>query len=377
MKTSKKHYLIIMVGMSPAVITETVYQLDKEFNTPDEVVAITTKEGAAEIEKQLLSGGVWEKLNSQLKEKIKFGTANIRVIPDDKRDYSSDVKNTDDNNAMADFLLGELTQYTERADTRISFSIAGGRKSMSAMGALVMTLQGRLEDKMYHILVQEPFDNPRLKPRFYFPEQGIIHKLDVDGEVKNFKSEDAVLLMGEVPFLRCRYWFDEKNISRKSYMTMVDSFNRNQVKIDVDTKNNQLRINGKTLSGLSTLCFALFWMFAERYKNNLGHFEHGKNGVLLEDVFEDFCKKNTFKIIKSCSGKKYGERQISESQMQNLSKHGISPLNRALEDFENNFGLTVPLSLQIGKNCWGIQSAIPKENINIIKDERESNEYTN
>ena len=37
-----KHILLISVGISPAVITETVYALYKANDLPDEVVVITT-----------------------------------------------------------------------------------------------------------------------------------------------------------------------------------------------------------------------------------------------------------------------------------------------------------------------------------------------
>ena len=262
MSEKKTHYLITMVGMSPAVVTETVYQLDKENNTPDEVIAITTQEGAEEIKKKLLQKNdgesVWDRLNAQLHHPVKFGPANIRIIPDDEAGFSTDINNTNSNNIMADYLLNQLTGYTEKEDSRISFSIAGGRKSMSAMGALVMTLVGRLEDKMYHILVNHPFDFPNLKPQFYFPEPGKIHEFkNKDGEIEKHNSTDALLCLGEVPFLRCRYWFDEKGIPRKNYMNMVDSFNSNQVQIVLNTKKHSITINEQEVK-LPEMSFYLY-----------------------------------------------------------------------------------------------------------------------
>ena len=79
-KDNRKHILLITTGMSPAVITETVYALHKAGDFPDEVIAITTSMGQNEIIRQLFGEDqIWK---SMLKEcdlvgKISFGEANI------------------------------------------------------------------------------------------------------------------------------------------------------------------------------------------------------------------------------------------------------------------------------------------------------------
>ncbi len=151
----RKHILLISVGMSPAVITETVYALNQVKDAPQEIVAITTVKGKEAIMEQLFGeDAVWETMLNEckLKGKVIFDEANIELIPDENKKHSKDIVSDSDNNELADKLLRILRGYTT-PDYRISFSIAGGRKSMSAVGALVMSLLGRKEDKMYHILV--------------------------------------------------------------------------------------------------------------------------------------------------------------------------------------------------------------------------------
>lgn len=355
------------VGTSPAVITEMVYALthDPERGTPDEVIVMTTKEGEARIVKDLFESGVWEKMKKDLDISPVFADGNIKLITDKETKRSHDVTTTDGINAMANFLLDTLRSYTERTDTVISFSIAGGRKSMSAVGGLVMTLLGRKDDKMYHILVDEPFDKPNLQPPFYYPIPGATHYFH---EIP-YKSEDAQLQLGEIPFVRCRYWFQEKGIENAEYLTMVNSFNSNQVKIVVDTDKNELLINGQKGPRLSTLEFALYWMFAERHKKGEGILENGRNGMLLHEVFQDFLDANEFDPVQGCSGKKYGPREYGENQLtpEALAKHGPSDLNAKLKKFQEDNSLTVDLTLSGDRNHWGICKNIMPENIEIIK----------
>ena len=65
-----KHVLLALVGMSPAVLTETVWTLVTEKNIiPDEVVVLTTTEGRVKIKKELLDSGIWKKLKGTLTAK--------------------------------------------------------------------------------------------------------------------------------------------------------------------------------------------------------------------------------------------------------------------------------------------------------------------
>lgn len=358
MSEKKTHYLITMVGMSPAVVTETVYQLDTENNTPDEVIAITTQEGAEEIKKQLLQKNdgesVWDRLNAQLHHPVKFGPANIRIIPDDEAGFSTDINNTNSNNIMADYLLNQLTGYTEKEDSRISFSIAGGRKSMSAMGALVMTLVGRLEDKMYHILVNHPFDFPNLKPQFYFPEPGKIHEFkNKDGEIEKHNSTDALLCLGEVPFLRCRYWFDEKGIPRKNYMNMVDSFNSNQLQIVLNTKKHSITINEQEVK-LPEMSFYLYWMFAEKHLRKEKRLEVG----MLEQEFKNFHQSK---------GKIFPEDAVKKEKLIKAIGKVREKISATLECTDD---LSDKLGLSRGYSYYGITREIVV-NISIIPNEGE------
>lgn len=207
--------LIALCGKSPAVITETVYALSKESTAllPDEVIAITTNTGANCIKSELLDSGVWEQLRCDLKisDKLQFGRAAkyLRRLPagNDNGD-AEDILTTADNYQAADYILAVLREFTEDPDTNVVFSISGGRKTMSALGALCMTLLGRNGDRLCHILVNPPFDDPRLSPKFYYPVRKIKQYVLPDGSCHS--ADNARLILCDLPFIRARNLFNDK-----------------------------------------------------------------------------------------------------------------------------------------------------------------------
>jgi len=64
-----------------------------------------------------------------------------------------DIRNTDDNECAANFITSVIREFAKRNDVVIHCSVAGGRKTMSVFAGLAMTLVGRKQDHLYHVLV--------------------------------------------------------------------------------------------------------------------------------------------------------------------------------------------------------------------------------
>ena len=183
----ERHGTILIAGMgtSPAVLTETVWALAHQALpvVPDEIVVITTKSGKDALRTAVMSGepSVWERLKAALRKekiaidgKLVFGETSIRVMPDESGNEIVDLRTGTDNLRAADFMLGELRKYTEDTETTILCSIAGGRKTMSALLFSCMTLLGREQDKVYHVLLPPVFEQG-VEPPFFFPEPGMTY----------------------------------------------------------------------------------------------------------------------------------------------------------------------------------------------------------
>ena len=237
MKSANRTILLAGMGTSPAVLTETVWALAHQEQpiVPDEIVVITTKLGKESLRKAIMSEtpSVWERLKAALrKEKIAidgklfFGDTSIRVFSDEKGNEADDLRNGADNMRAADFMLHELRAYTDESDTTVLCSIAGGRKTMSAILFSCMTLVGREQDKVYHVLIPPEYDGCNLKPLFYFPQKGVQHEVFSRGVStgKKVQSLKVCIELFEVPFVRMRGWYEEK-FSKKQmpgYKTLVD-----------------------------------------------------------------------------------------------------------------------------------------------------------
>ena len=203
--------LLVTVGTSPAVITETVWALAHpskkgvERVVPDEIVVLTTIRGKKVIQSQLFGvDRVWERLVATLKKeglpvagRLSFGEASIRILDHDK--------------VFLEDFLDEVTRFTETAGTRLLASIAGGRKTMGALLLSCMCLRGREQDRVLHILVNEPYES-RLDPPFFFPEAKKNHAF-IDpstGQKILLRSRDAHLDLVDLPFVKMRGWYQDK-----------------------------------------------------------------------------------------------------------------------------------------------------------------------
>ena len=276
MKLPKRTILVVGMGTSPAVLTETVWELAHlaEPVLPDEVLVIATKSGRDMALSALLAGenGVWRRLLTALRDegadidgKLVFGAASIHVIPDASGAEMDDLRTGDDNLRAADFMLGELRRYTESPDTVVLCSIAGGRKTMSALLFSCMTLLGREGDKVYHVLLPPVFEQGT-EPTFFFPEPGVTYLAKATG--RKYKASKVRSELFEVPFVRMRGWYQEKfKTLPPSYRTLVSKVQSSAPpaiiwpEIEIDAWNGWVTLNGQKVQ-MSRPCFALLVMLA-------------------------------------------------------------------------------------------------------------------
>jgi CRISPR-associated protein (TIGR02584 family) len=288
--------LVTLCGMSPAVITETVWALAAQTPAifPKRLMVLTTGKGREVLRRDLLQSGVWERLRQRLQppaDCLHFGDTGtcIRVFPDASHQRElDDLDNEADNAVAADFILENLRQVTENPDTQLIFSIAGGRKTMTALGALCLTLLGRTHDCLCHVLVNPPFDHPQLSPRFHFPDSIHPHHTSPDGTIHT--SDQARITLCDIPFVRVR------NLFQENYLRMPGSFSNT-----VDLANRQLILEGPHKLTLEpNICratidrinlelnpaeFTLYWMLAERCRTALPIIAGQQQ---LADVFTEF-----------------------------------------------------------------------------------------
>ncbi len=220
----KKQVLIVVLGTSPAILTETVWALAvNEGIVPDEIEIWTTKTGKDVFEKAVLTKDaktektVWDSLlddlttkrNINITDKLALEDDSWKIFANTKKQHLEDLLTTEDNLATADKMLAELRKYDEPS-TQILLSIAGGRKTMGALALQCMSLVGREEDKVYHVLVNPPFDTG-LTPPFFFPEKkGKKWQSRETRDKTTVTDKEAKINLFSVPYIRVRPLYEEK-----------------------------------------------------------------------------------------------------------------------------------------------------------------------
>ena len=231
--------LIAVVGVSPAILTETVWALahEKKPVIPDKIVVLTTTTGKACLERELFTSAKgrptgWQRLVSSLSEegfevegKVQFGLADyhVRLFPSQNRMRNvEDITSFEDNAAAADMILDTLRGFTEQPRTCVLASIAGGRKTMGALMMSCMSLLGREQDRVLHVLVNPPFDTP-LSPPFLFPEKKVKYQTPDGMMVK----ENPKVALVDVPYVRMRGWYESIFKSPPpSYIALVNGIQK-------------------------------------------------------------------------------------------------------------------------------------------------------
>ncbi len=208
---SQQKILIISVGTSPQVVTETVWALlnpDKSVHgaggknmarfVPDIIHLITTKEGKKVFKEELLTtnGPLDQLFNQENYQKPKV-EIHLPESPDGKK--YSDIRTQEENAAFANTITRIGYQYAKQDNTIIHVSLAGGRKTMSYYAGAAISLFGRPQDQLSHILLN-PGDYEYCRD-FWWPEQKNQEVTDSRTKEKR-KACDAKVELCLIPYIK-------------------------------------------------------------------------------------------------------------------------------------------------------------------------------
>lgn len=197
------YHLVAVTGMSPQVITETLYAMNRNGDAwPDRLTVITTARGRERIWKGLQEDGYLARLCHELgRPPLAFGHKDILVVPDAAGREVEDARSSVDHEAMADFITDSIRDFTADEDVRLHASIAGGRKTMTFYLGYAMSLFGRHTDQLSHVLVSEPYEG---RPDFYFPTRESCLLAQREGDRAPLDARDAEVILADIPFVRQR-----------------------------------------------------------------------------------------------------------------------------------------------------------------------------
>ncbi len=202
-----RNILFAALGTTPQIITESLYHLmvlQKIFIR--EIHLITTTEGKRRAEEKLFQNGrgpFYQFCGDYGFSSTEINTC-YHIITDGQGNELADIRTPEENHAAADFFLATTRALTNRPDTRIFATIAGGRKTMSAYLYLTMQLLGRDQDTLYHVLVQPESIESHFQFFYPLPNAAEMKFDNRDKSAFRVPVADIKIDMAEIPFVRMR-----------------------------------------------------------------------------------------------------------------------------------------------------------------------------
>lgn len=210
-----RRVLLAVSGLSPQIVTETVYALATEAEhgpfVPTEVHLITTREGAQRAELSLLSDdmGWFHRLCKDYQlPAVTFNREHIHIIRDAAERDMDDIRSPEDNRAAADYITAQVRHFTADPECALHVSIAGGRKTMGFFLGYALSLYGRAQDRLSHVLVSEPFEN---SIEFFYPTPYSRVLQTRDGRLADTAAAEVTL--AQIPFVSLRHGLPQALLS--------------------------------------------------------------------------------------------------------------------------------------------------------------------
>jgi len=302
--------LVAVTGMSPAILTETVWALATrpEPVIPTRIVAITTAEGRQRLAtlfqpSAALDGlSPWDALRSAFNQighdttgRLRFGITgeDVSVITDvDPSTGASreltDLRSEADHRAAADAILERIRSLASNPDVQLVGSIAGGRKTMGALLYAAFTLAARETDQLTHVLINEPFET---LPGFWFPAQPGGPLVSRDGSRHDPAS--ARIELADLSFVPLRNLF-QRELGRGvgSFGRLVDACRSEvqqraseQLHLTLDQASIRMELN-QTVLRLSPREHLVILFFATRTKQGAPPFAALKDATAPLNQFQ-------------------------------------------------------------------------------------------
>ena len=266
----KKNILLVVTGMTPQIITETVWALACDpLNdvpwVPDEIHVLSTQDGLTQIRSRLFADQIFSQFQKTypITANIQFDERYLHVIKNDSNEALTDLKTPEDNEYAANAICEIIRDFTAQDNVTLHVSIAGGRKTMGFYAGYALSLYGRAQDRMSHVLVEEKFETAR---DFFYPT--IDSSFVTDRFDKEWDAKDAQVWLAQIPFVRLKDAVKDKHQLKgeDSFSTVVHKINEsfNDVKLKILVHSREVVINEKfVIKNLAPREFAMLHWFAD------------------------------------------------------------------------------------------------------------------
>lgn len=257
--------LLLVSGMSPQVVTETLYALSQgePAFVPTEVRLLTTSVGAEQARLNLLEGQAHfhRFCEDYGLDPAIFPAEHVHVIRGRDGQALADIRSPEDNEVTADCITEWVRRLTDTPDSALHVSMAGGRKTMGYYAGYALSLFGRSQDRLSHVLISEGYES---LPDFYYPTPypRIIH----DRNQRALDASRARVQLANIPFVRLRQGLPQQLLDGKqgfSESIRLSQRAQGTPRLVIDLERQQLECKGVRVD-LPPARFAFYCWVAQR-----------------------------------------------------------------------------------------------------------------
>lgn len=270
----QRRILLFVTGLTPQVVTETLYALSQRLEKPfipTEIQIITTQEGAQRARLSLLSDnpGWFHRLcrDYQLPP-IRFDDGCIHVLKNGQGHPLDDIRSPEENESAADALTELVRELTADDQSALHISLAGGRKTMGYYLGYALSLFGRPQDRLSHVLVSAPFESSW---SFFYPTP-YEHVIQTsDGRLAD--CADASVTLAEIPFVCLRNGLPARFLNGQARMSdVVAAANRmlQPPKLTLNVAQMQVWADDQRIDKVTQTEFIFLLWLAERVRAGKG-----------------------------------------------------------------------------------------------------------
>jgi CRISPR-associated protein (TIGR02584 family) len=247
-----QYQLVCISGLTPQVVTETLYAHVREDPDamPTEIHVLSTTEGIERARLTLLSDepGWFHRLRRDYAmPPIRFDADCLHTLAGRDGKPLSDIRDASDNIAAADGITEWIRTFTEDENSRLHVSLAGGRKTLGFFAGYALSLYGRAQDRLSHVLVDPAFES---HPEFFYPTPYSRVIFAGPPDRKPMDTKDAAVTLADIPFVRLRQGLPDTLLKgRSSFSQTVQAAQRilGPARLQLDLRNGRMTAGGQAV----------------------------------------------------------------------------------------------------------------------------------
>ena len=263
-----RRILLAVAARSPQIVTETIYALMQQTDArcmPTEVHIITTQRGKAYVEQLICrpeKKGWLKKLCDDYQLPMpQCDVSHIHCITDHQGVTLDDIRTREDNTHAADFITGIVQTLTADNDSSLVVSLSGGRRTMTFYVGYALSLFGRAQDRLTHVLVEDEYF---FNTEFFYPTPQPLWVVRDDNT--GFDASKVEVTLADIPFVRLREGLPSRLLSGQiSFSDTVDAAQAElaPAKVSFDAQSGTLICGNKTVD-MNTVELSFYVLMLKR-----------------------------------------------------------------------------------------------------------------